>query len=182
MKIEFMTHYQARDSKVHVYIKSIISHRKSRWMAFVQLVMGHSLKMVKYGRYQTPFDCMKGTSFNNELTSNRFTIDMNDSTPETPDVEPASVADPVAVKRKRSRTALTTRLFSSAIEEGGIVIQGKKNGLLERTMIRMFRGEWTRGHCEELKVLFRPKHIFNARAHVCPAGRGTAFWRCIAAC
>lgn len=152
MKIEFMTHYQGGDQKVHVYIKSNISHRKSRWMYFILSVLGHSLKLVKFGRYKTPLDSMKGTPFYEELTRNKFTIDMNDAMPVTAEIEPMPVPDPALVKRKRSRTVTINRLFCTGIEEGQLLPSAGQSGFMFLTMNRYFKGEWTREHCLDLQV------------------------------
>jgi len=153
MKIEFMTHYQGRDAKVHVYIKSNISHRKSKWTHFLISILGHSLKLVKYGKYRTPLDSMKGTPFYDELTNNRFTIDMNDSMPVAADIEPPPAPNAEPPKRNRGRTVLVTRVFNLDVADGQILPKaGDQSGYMFRAM-RLFFGESLgRDHYKELQV------------------------------
>ena len=152
MKIECMTHYQGRDQKVYVYIKSKISHRKSKWTHFILSVLGHSLKLVKSGKYRTPLDSMKGSPFYEELTRNHFTIDMNDSMPMPAEIEPMPASDPALAKRKRSRMGTINRLFSTDIGDGQILPTASQPGLMFYTMNKYFKAEWAREHCLDLQV------------------------------
>ena len=153
MKIEFMTHYQGRDAKAHVYIKSKISHRKSKWTHFLLLIPGHSLKLVKFGKYRTPLDSMKGTPFYEELTNNRFTIDMNDSMPVAADIEPPPAPSAEPAKRNRGRTVLVNRVFTLEVADGLILPKGgDQSGYMLRAMRLFFGDSLGHDHYKELQV------------------------------
>jgi hypothetical protein len=84
MKIEFLTHHAQDGAAFLVIAKSKISHRKSKWMKFVNLLQGHRLQMVKVGRYMSPILEYKDTPLNDEINKNIFTADMNDASAEPP--------------------------------------------------------------------------------------------------
>ena len=149
MRLEHLTHYTDHDSKIHVFVKSFISHRRTKWVTFAKYFQGYSIRVEKFNRYSSPTDFLKGTPHYDTLEQNKFTIDMNDSLgAEARQVEQQAKGK----KRKRVRSAVTSRLFGLGLEEGRILPSAGHPGVLAQTMIRFFKDGWTTGRCLELQV------------------------------
>jgi hypothetical protein len=87
MKIEFLTHHNQEGSTFLVMAKSKVSHRKSKWTKFVNLVQGYRLEMVKVRRYTSPIHEYKDTPLYDEIHKNLFTSDMNGAMEPAPPAE-----------------------------------------------------------------------------------------------
>ena len=152
MRLEYLTHYTDHESKIHVFVKSFVSHRKTKWMSFAKYFQGHSVRVEKFNRYNSPTDYLKGTPHYDTLEQNKFTIDMNDSFgAEARQVEKQAKGK----RRQRVRSTITSRLFGLGLEEGQLLPSAGHRGLLAHTMIRFFKDGWTTGRCLELQVTAR---------------------------
>jgi hypothetical protein len=87
MKIEFLTHHDQEGSTFLVMAKSKVSHRKSKWTKFVNLVQGYRLQMVKVRRYTSPIHEYKDTPLYDEIHKNLYTSEMNGAMEPAPPAE-----------------------------------------------------------------------------------------------
>lgn len=171
MKIEFITHHALEDSTSSflVIAKSMISHRKSKWMKFVDLLHGYKLQIVKVMRYSTPIHEYKDTPLNDEIHQNIFTVDMNGAGASMPAVPPAktdppSKADSPPKTAKVIKTATPAKtdtpapkcpiasLFTGELALSRILPSDSKRGALHKAIVTVFGREWSRGNCVDLRV------------------------------
>jgi hypothetical protein len=163
MKIEFLTHHNQEGSTFLVMAKSKVSHRKSKWTKFVNLVQGYRLEMVKVRRYTSPIHEYKDTPLYDEIHKNLFTSDMNGATEPAPPAKsepPANSktqaqAKPNQPARKGSQPPpdeQIARLFTGELALARIIPSESKRGALNKAIMSVFGPEWSRGNCVNLRV------------------------------